>query len=152
MNTNKTINHEQIKQLIAHRYPMLLVDRVIDYELAQSMTAIKNVSANEPQFQGHFPAQAIFPGVLIIEAMAQVTGILGSVSAEQVGINKNDLYYLVAVDKCRFRRMVVPGDMLQLHVQANGKPKRGMWRFDCQALVHGKIAAEASIMCASSAT
>lgn len=142
----QTINIEKIKTLLSHRYPFLLVDRVLDYELMKSLHAVKNVSFNEPQFQGHFPEMAIFPGVMIIEAMAQATGLLASLSFENVA---NGQYLLVAVDDCRFKRVVVPGDVLNLHVQAIGKPRRNMWRFDCVTKVDGEIASKARLMCAS---
>jgi len=110
-----------------------------------SVTAIKNVTANEPFFQGHFPDWPIMPGVLIIEAMAQAGGILYYLSAEAIG--SGQLFYLVAVDEARFRRPVSPGDQLKIEVRVARK-RRSMWRFDCSASVDGKQAVSAVIMCA----
>ena len=143
---NKTVNIERIKQLLSHRYPMLLIDKVVDYEPVKSIHAIKNITFNEPQFQGHFPELSVFSGVMIIESMAQATGILASLSFENMSEGQ---YLLVAVDKCRFKRMVVPGDVLHLHVQAIGEPRRNMWRFDCVAKVDGEIVTKAQLMCAN---
>jgi 3-hydroxyacyl-[acyl-carrier-protein] dehydratase len=142
---NKVIEIEQIKKLLAHRYPMLLVDRVLDYEPMKRIHAIKNISFNEPQFQGHFPEMAIFPGVMIIEAMAQATGLLASLSFDHMSGGQ---YLLVAVDDCRFKKMVVPGDVLHLHIEPIGEPRRNMWRFDCVAKVDGQITTKVRLMCA----
>lgn len=135
----------QIQNLLPHRYPFLLVDCVIDYQPGTSVTAIKNVSINEPFFQGHFEGWPIMPGVLIIEAMAQAGGILYYLSSED--IEPGQLFYLVAVDQARFRRPVVPGDQLQMDVSVAQK-RRNMWRFECSASVDGKQAVSAVIMCA----
>ncbi len=135
----------QIQKLLPHRYPFLLVDRVTDMQPGESVTAIKNVTINEPFFQGHFPGQPIMPGVLIIEAMAQAGGILYYMSAE--AIEPGRLFYLVAVDEARFRRPVFPGDQLQMDVHVARK-RRSMWRFDCSASVDRKQAVSAVIMCA----
>lgn len=145
--TNKILEIEQIKQLLLHRYPMLLVDRVLNYEPMKSMHAIKNISFNEPQFQGHFPESAIFPGVMTIEALAQTTGLLANLSLPNQSSDRDE-YLLVAVDDCRFKRMVIPGDVLNLHVQAIGTPRRNMWRFDCLAEVDGQVATKVRLMCA----
>ena len=135
----------QIQNLLPHRYPFLLVDRVIDCQPGTSVTAIKNVTINEPFFQGHFEGWPIMPGVLIIEAMAHAGGILYNLSSED--IEAGHLFYLVAVDEARFRRPVVPGDQLRLEVSVARK-RRGMWRFNCSASVDGKQAVSAVIMCA----
>lgn len=135
----------QIQNLLPHRYPFLLVDRVIKLVAGESITAIKNVTTNEPFFQGHFPGHPIMPGVLIIEAMAQAGGLLYYRSSE--GIEPGQLFYLVAVDEARFRRPVYPGDQLQMDVRVARK-RRSMWRFDCSASVDGKQAVSAVIMCA----
>lgn len=139
------INIEEILTLLPHRYPFLLVDRVVEIELGKSLKAIKNVTFNEPFFQGHFPGKPIFPGVLILEAMAQATGIL---AFKSVGKLANDeLYYFAAIDDARFKRPVVPGDQLVLEVEFI-KERRGVARFKGVAKVDGEIACEASMMCA----
>ncbi len=135
----------QIQDLLPHRYPFLLVDRVVDCQPGISVTAIKNVTINEPFFQGHFEGRPIMPGVLIIEAMAQAGGILYYLSSDD--IEAGQLFYLVAVDEARFRRPVLPGDQLQLDVSVARK-RRSMWRFNCSASVDGKQAVSAVIMCA----
>jgi 3-hydroxyacyl-[acyl-carrier-protein] dehydratase len=135
----------QIQNLLPHRYPFLLVDRITDCQPGTSVTAIKNVSINEPFFQGHFERWPIMPGVLIIEAMAQAGGILYYLSSED--IEAGQLFYLVAVDNARFRRPVVPGDQLQMDVSVARK-RRSMWRFNCSASVAGQQAVSAVIMCA----
>ena len=140
-----TLDILQIQNLLPHRYPFLLVDRITDCQPGSSVTAIKNVTINEPFFQGHFAGRPIMPGVLIIEAMAQAGGILYYLSLED--IEAAQLFYLVAVDEARFRRPVVPGDQLQMDVKIARK-RRGMWRFDCSASVDGKQAVSAVIMCA----
>ncbi len=139
----------QIQDLLPHRYPFLLVDRVVDCQPGISVTAIKNVTINEPFFQGHFEGRPIMPGVLIIEAMAQAGGILYYLSSDD--IEAGQLFYLVAVDEARFRRPVLPGDQLQLDVSVARK-RRSMWRFNCSASVDGKQAVSAVIMCAPADT
>jgi 3-hydroxyacyl-[acyl-carrier-protein] dehydratase len=135
----------QIKELLPHRYPFLLIDRVIDYRPGESITAIKNVTSNEPFFQGHFPDRPIMPGVLIIEAMAQAGGVLYYMSDEDAQPER--FFYLVAVDQARFRRPVLPGDRLQLDVSVTRK-RRSTWRFECSSSVDGEQAVSAHIMCA----
>ena len=142
---SNTLDILQIQDLLPHRYPFLLVDRVLDCQPGTSVTAIKNVTVNEPFFQGHFEGRPIMPGVLIIEAMAQAGGILYYLSSDD--IEAGQLFYLVAVDEARFRRPVGPGDQLQMDVSVARK-RRGMWRFDCSASVAGKQAVSAVIMCA----
>lgn len=128
-----------IQRLIPHRYPFLLVDRVIDIVPNESAVGIKNITLNEPQFQGHFPGQPIFPGVMIIEALAQTSGVLVGVSMDLA--DKNMLVYFMSVDGVKFRRKVVPGDVLQLHVKAlRGGGK--VWKFAGRATVGGELAAE----------
>jgi 3-hydroxyacyl-[acyl-carrier-protein] dehydratase len=144
-NGPKMLDIRQIQNLLPHRYPFLLVDRVIDCQPGTSVTAIKNVTVNEPFFQGHFEGWPIMPGVLIIEAMAQAGGILYYLSSDD--IEPGQLFYLVAVDEARFRRPVVPGDQLRMEVNVARK-RRSMWRFDCAASVDGKQAVSAAIMCA----
>ncbi len=135
----------QIQNLLPHRYPFLLIDRVTECQPGSSVTAIKNVTINEPFFQGHFEGRPIMPGVLIIEAMAQAGGILYYLSSDD--LEAGQLFYLVAVDQARFRRPVLPGDQLQLDVSVVRKRRR-MWRFNCSASVEGKQAVSAVIMCA----
>ncbi len=136
---------EAIKKIIPHRYPMLLVDRVLDYQAGKSLHAIKNVSINEPIFNGHFPDFAIFPGVLILEAMAQATGLLGFLSSK--AREDNEMYLFASIDKARFKKPVVPGDTIHLHVDFI-KERRGMWKFAGVAKVDGKVVCSADLMCA----
>lgn len=143
------MNIGDIQNYLPHRYPFLLIDRVLDIQLGKSITAIKNVSVNEPQFTGHFPAQPIMPGVLIIEALAQATGILAFKSEVGRPID-GQIYMLVGVDKVRFKRMVEPGDQLRLEVSVN-TVKRGIWKFDCKALVDDKVVTSAVLMCTQKA-
>ena len=133
-----------IQNILPHRYPFLLIDRIVACRPGESITAIKNVTINEPFFQGHFPDRPIMPGVLIIEAMAQAGGVLYNLSVND--IEPGALFYLTAVDQARFRRPVLPGDQLRLDVTATRK-RRIMWRFDCSASVDGKQAVSAVIMC-----
>ncbi len=143
------MNINEVKNYLPHRYPFLLIDRVLELEEGQSLVAIKNVTFNEPQFTGHFPAQPIMPGVLIVEALAQATGILAFKS--EVGRPKNgQIYMLVGVDKVRFKRTVEPGDQLRLSVEVM-TVKRGMWKFKCEASVDGKVVTTAELMCTQKA-
>lgn len=135
--------HEVLKYL-PHRYPFLLVDRVVECELGERIRAIKNVSYNEPFFPGHFPAHPVFPGVLIIEALAQATGLL---AFRTMGVmpEDNKLYLFVGVDNCRFKRRVQPGDRLDLNVELM-RSSRGLWKFYCEASVDGEVACVAELM------
>ncbi|ATG91288.1 3-hydroxyacyl-ACP dehydratase FabZ [Methylomonas koyamae] len=142
-----TLDILQIQKLLPHRYPFLLVDKVVACEPSASLTALKNVTFNEPFFQGHFPSQPIMPGVLIMEALAQATALLTSQSDDKVG--EGAVYYLAGIDNARFKRQVVPGDQLRLQVTYL-KHKRHLWSFDCRAEVDGELAASAQIMCAVS--
>lgn len=139
-----SLDIDKIKACLPHRYPFLLVDKVIACESGKSLTAIKNVTVNEPFFQGHFPNKPVMPGVLIIEAMAQATGLLGCISTdtEEVG---DSLYYLVGVSKARFRHPVVPGDQLVINVEFE-KARRGIWCFKVTAKVDDQIVASADLM------
>lgn len=130
---------------LPHRYPFLLVDRVIALEVGKSIRAIKNVSVNEPQFQGHFPGLPIFPGVLILEALAQASALC-AFRAED-GSTLGQLYLFVGIDNARFKRQVVPGDQLMLNVEVI-KARRGIWRFQAEAAVDGDAATTAEIMIA----
>ena len=140
----KDFNILKIMDLLPHRYPFLLVDRVIAYVPNESLTALKNVSFNEPYFQGHFPNQPIMPGVLLIEALAQATGLLSYKSMDDDPDSK--LYMLVAVDKARFRGQVIPGDQVTLNVELK-RNMRGIRMFKGEARVDGKMVAEAELMC-----
>ncbi len=143
--SKNVIEVQEIKKLIPHRYPMLLVDRVLDFEAGKWMHAIKNVSVNEPVFNGHFPEFPIFPGVMILESLAQTTGLLGFKSVEC--INEKELYLFASIDKARFKKPVVPGDTMHLHVELI-KERRGMWKFYGEAKVDGKVVCSADLMCA----
>ncbi len=136
----------QIQQLLPHRYPFLLVDRVLHWEAKKELQAIKNVTINEALFQGHFPGNPIFPGVLILEALAQATALLTAQSDDQFA--QGATYFLAGIDKARFKRQVVPGDCLQLSVEYL-KSRRNIWSFSCQARVGDELAASAEIMCAA---
>ena len=143
-----TLNIEEIRDLIPHRYPMLLVDRVIDFEPGKTLHAIKNVSINEPIFNGHFPNYAIFPGVLILEALAQATGILGFKTTQ--GRGEDEMYLFASIDNAKFKQPVVPGDTMHLHVEFI-KERRGMWKYYGEAKVDGKVVCSADLMCARKA-
>jgi 3-hydroxyacyl-[acyl-carrier-protein] dehydratase len=136
--------HQVLKHL-PHRYPFLLVDRVLDYKPDESLTAIKNVTFNEPFFLGHFPHRPVMPGVLILEALAQACAIL---SFKSLGILPNDqsVYYFVGIDKARFKRPVEPGDQLTLKVSMRRR-MRGIWLFAAEAYVGEDLCCEAELMC-----
>lgn len=136
----------KVMELLPHRYPFLLIDRVVEIEPGQSLSAIKNVTINEPFFQGHFPNQPVMPGVLILEAMAQATGLLAF--TEMGDAHKSKLYMLVGIDKSRFRGQVVPGDQLILNISLK-RNMRGIGMYKCQALVEGEVVAEAEMMCSA---
>ena len=136
----------QIQKLLPHRYPFLLIDRVLESESRAYLKAIKNVTANEPFFQGHFPNNPVFPGVLMLEALAQATALLTAISDNEFG--EGTTYYLAGIDKARFKRQVVPGDQLLLDVTFE-KSRRNIWSFECKAEVDGVLAARANIMCAA---
>ncbi|MBS0219712.1 MAG: 3-hydroxyacyl-ACP dehydratase FabZ [Proteobacteria bacterium] len=131
----------RILQMIPHRYPMLMVDRVIEMRLDASAIGIKNVSINEPFFQGHFPSEPVMPGVLIVEAMAQTAAVL--VVSTFGSDSEGKLVYFMSIDGARFRRPVVPGDRLELHV-AKVQSRANVWKFAGKAIVEGKVAAEAT--------
>ena len=131
-----------IQRLIPHRYPFLLIDKVRDIDGYQTAVGIKNVTMNEPHFQGHFPGKPIMPGVTIIEAMAQTAAVMVGTALEMQ--DKNMLVYFMAIDKCKFRRMVVPGDVLEMRLTtARGKPGGRVWKFAGVATVDGDMACEA---------
>ncbi len=138
---------EEVKKFLPHRYPFLLVDRVIECTPGETLIAIKNVSVNEPFFQGHFPQLAIMPGVLIIEALAQATGLLGFRTMSETP--RDDLLYmLVGVDNVRFKRQVIPGDQLTLKVRLE-KRSRSIWKFTCEATVDDELVTSANMLCAA---
>ena len=139
------MNINEVKNFLPHRYPFLLIDRVLDFTVGKNLTAIKNVSFNEPYFIGHFPDQPIMPGVLIIEALAQATGILAFKSEVGKPLT-GQIYMLVGVDKVRFKRTVEPGDQLKLYVEVM-TVKRGIWKFDCRATVEEQLVTSAEILC-----
>lgn len=134
---NNGFDIQEILELLPHRYPMLLVDKVVSFVPGESLHAVKNVTFNEPVFNGHFPGRPIFPGVMILEALAQATGLLGFKMAEDGA--REELYLFAAIDKARFKHPVVPGDAMQLHVTFV-KEKRGIWKFHGEAKVDGKLA------------
>lgn len=143
------LNIKEIFEYLPHRYPFLLVDRVTEFEAGVGLKAYKNVSYNEPQFTGHFPNNPIMPGVLIIEAMAQCTGIL-AFKTQEVKPDGTTMYYLAAVDNCRFRQPAVPGDRLDFEVKALNN-KKGIWKFECTTSIDGKVIASCEMMCAQRA-
>lgn len=139
---------KKILNLLPHRYPFMLIDRVTDYQPGEYLVGYKNVSFNEPFFQGHFPVKPVMPGVLIVEALAQATALLAMETApEDVG-GAESLYYFVGIDKVRFKGIVNPGDQLELHARLI-KRRMAIWTFDCEAKVDGKVVSTAQIMCTS---
>ncbi len=140
------MNIREIQEYLPHRYPFLLVDRVVDIELGKSIKAIKNVTVNEPFFEGHFPDLPIMPGVLIIEAMAQASGILGFKTVDKKPAD-GSLYMFVGAEKMRFKKPVHPGDQLELYAEVLTE-KRGIWKFAVRAEVDGQVAAQGEILCA----
>lgn len=134
----------EIKNLLPHRYPFLLIDRVLDYELNKSLQALKNVTVNEPYFQGHFPMKPVMPGVLMIEALAQAAAILGSLSLSGT-LEIEPLYLLVGVDNARFRQPVEPGDQLIINVDFL-TVRRKIWKFSTYGTVADKKVASAEIL------
>jgi 3-hydroxyacyl-[acyl-carrier-protein] dehydratase len=135
----------QILQYLPHRYPFLLVDRVLSCEPGKRLSGLKNVTFNEPYFQGHFPHHPVMPGVLIIEAMAQACAIL-TFHSEQHRADERLVYYLVGVDNARFKKPVMPGDTLRLEVVLE-RHVRSIWKFSAQAMVGDALVAESGIMC-----
>ena len=137
---------KEILDHLPHRYPFLLVDRVVDFEIGKSIHAYKNISINEQFFTGHFPHHPVMPGVLIMEALAQAAGIL---SFKTMGAKPDDhsVFYFVGIDNARFKKPVVPGDQLHLHVEIV-RQIRGIWKYKVEARVDGEVAAQAELMCA----
>ncbi len=139
MDINEILKH------LPHRYPMLLVDRVLECEPGKNIRALKNVSINEPFFNGHFPHFPVMPGVLIVEALAQAAGILSFQTMGRLP-DESSVYYFVGIDGARFKRPVVPGDQLVLEAEIT-RQSRGIWKYQARALVEGQIATEAELMC-----
>jgi 3-hydroxyacyl-[acyl-carrier-protein] dehydratase len=136
----------EIRKYLPHRYPFLLVDRVVELTPGESIVAYKNVTVNEPFFNGHFPDHPVMPGVLIVEAMAQAAGILGFKTMDKTP-QDGSIYYFVGADNLRFKRPVVPGDRLQLEASVLSE-KRGIWKFQVEATVEGDTVSSATILCA----
>lgn len=141
----KQVGVEEIMALIPHRYPFLLVDKVLDYEAGEWIKAVKNISFNEPQFQGHFPGHPVMPGVMIVEAMAQAAGVLTQLSRD--GQANDALFYLVKVDNAKFSQIVVPGDQLLFECRIK-KVIKNMTMYEGKASVDGKVVAKADLLCA----
>lgn len=142
MDINEVLRH------LPHRYPFLMIDRVLSYEIGKNLVAIKNVSFNEPYFTGHFPVRPVMPGVLILESMAQATGILAFKTAHTEP-TENSLYLFVGIDNARFKAPVGPGDQLRLEVELV-RQIRNIWRFNAVAKVDDKVVCTAELMCAES--
>ena len=145
-NSEETLDICQVLEHLPHRYPFLLIDRVLECKLGESLTGIKNVTYNEPYFMGHFPTKPVMPGVLILEALAQATGIL-AFRTSNARPTDGSLYYLVGIDEARFKQVVMPGDQLKLKVDVI-KAKRGVWKFNGEASVDDNVVATALLMCA----
>lgn len=141
----KTLDLTQIKQLIPHRYPMLLVDRVLDWESGKKIVALKNVTANEEFFSGHYPHWPVMPGVLMIEALAQTAALLSFLTMGE-SPDENSVVYFAGIDGARFKRPVVPGDQLRMEVEIVRRA-RGIWKFKASGSVDGQLAVEAELMC-----
>ena len=139
--TLETVGILEILKALPHRYPFLMVDRIIELNGDQGAIGIKNVTFNEPQFQGHFPGQPVFPGVLMIEGMAQTAGVM-CVASKVVGVPKS--VYFMTIDKAKFRKLVVPGDVLEYHMTKKAR-KKNMWWYRAEAKVAGALVAEAEV-------
>lgn len=142
--TTAVLDSEQIKNYLPHRYPFLLVDRVTEIKKNESITAYKNITINEPFFNGHFPQKAIMPGVLQAEALAQAAGILILQSSKYEEV-KDPIFYFAGIDSLRFKKIVVPGDQLYLHIKVI-KSRRTLWKFSAIAKVNGEIACEGDLL------
>ena len=137
---------EEIRTRFPHRYPFLLVDRVVSVEPGERIEAYKNLTINEPFFDGHFPGKAVFPGVLLLEAMAQAAGILGFVTMDKTPAD-GSICYFVGADNLRFKRPCIPGDQVMLHAKILSE-RRGIWKFAVEARVGDELAASGTILCA----
>ena len=131
-----------VLKALPHRYPFLMVDRIVNIRGDESAVGIKNVTFNEPAFQGHFPERPVYPGVMMIEAMAQTAGVIGILSV--VGTEKPRAVYFLTIDKCKFRKPVMPGDTVEYHMRSIGR-RKAMWWFHGDAIVDGNTVAEADI-------
>jgi 3-hydroxyacyl-[acyl-carrier-protein] dehydratase len=143
-----TVNTMEIRQIMAHlphRYPMLLIDRVLSIEMGKEIVALKNVTINEPFFNGHFPHHPVMPGVLIVEAMAQAAAIL-AFKTFSLNSDSNSVYYFVGIDEARFKKPVLPGDRMILKAQIL-RNLRGIWKFSAQAMVEDTLVSEAQLLC-----
>ena len=140
-----SIDIHKVLQMLPHRYPFLLVDRVLDYTKGDRLTAIKNVTINEPFFPGHFPSRPVMPGVLVVEAIAQACGLLTFVSEEDL-LTEKGVFLFVGIDKARFKRQVEPGDQLRFEVKMVRK-MRGIWMYQGSAFVGEELACSAELMC-----
>ncbi len=143
---SETMDINEIVKYLPHRYPFLLIDRVVELELGKSIKALKNVTINEPFFQGHFPQYPVMPGVLIMEALAQAAGVLSFKSEGRMPTD-GTLYFFAGIDNARFKRQVLPGDQLTLCVEMVAQ-KRGIYKYQAKAYVGEELAAEADLMCA----
>ncbi len=143
--TMNTLDIHEVLKHLPHRYPFLLVDKVIDFKVGEYLVGVKNVTYNEPCFTGHFPHRPVFPGVLILEAMAQCTGIFAFKTMNELP-DDHSAYYFVGIDGARFRDPVEPGDQVVMTVRVL-KQKRGIWVFSAEATVDGKVVCEAELMC-----
>jgi 3-hydroxyacyl-[acyl-carrier-protein] dehydratase len=141
-----TMDIQEILRKLPHRYPIILVDRVLELVAGERIVALKNVTINEPYFMGHFPNHPVMPGVLIIESLAQAAAILAFVTLEAKE-GDGTLFYFAGIDAARFKRPVTPGDQLRLEVEM-GRVKRGVGKFTARALVDGSVACETEMMCA----
>ena len=141
-----TLDIYEVLKHLPHRYPFLLIDRVLECKVGERLVGIKNVTYNEPYFTGHFPHRPVMPGVLILEALAQATGILAFRTSNKRP-DEGSLYYFVGIDEARFKQPVEPGDQLVLEVDVI-KSKRGVWKFNGAAKVDGKVVCSAVLMCA----
>jgi 3-hydroxyacyl-[acyl-carrier-protein] dehydratase len=147
MSKQPAFDIHDIMRLLPHRYPFLLVDRILEHQPGEWLTAVKNVTMNEPFFAGHFPGRPVMPGVMILEAMAQASGML-AILASGDKRSEDELYFFVGIDNARFREQVEPGDQLIFKVRILAT-KRGIWKFSGVAEVDGRVAAEAELMCAT---
>ena len=136
----------EIKKYLPHRYPFLLIDRVVELVEGEHILAYKNISVNEQVFEGHFPHFPVFPGVMIVEAMAQACGVLGFKTMDKTP-DDGSVYLFAGIDDVRFKRQVVPGDQLYLKARIVSE-KRGIWKFECSATVEGQVVTSTTILCA----
>ena len=144
-NDAKMIDIELIQKILPHRYPFLMIDRVLDYQAGHWLKAIKNITINEPFFQGHFPQKPVLPGVLIIEAMAQAAALLGIQDLEDGRLDQGSVIYLAGIDKARFRRPAGPGDQLVIDVKFLAQ-RRNIWKYEAVAAVDSTQIASAELL------